>query len=85
MGKVLLRSLLWGLIGAVLLPIMLLVPIAILYFAAPICGRPGDSGGCEMGLASIFLSGIPVGAIVLFLFTLVRGAIRLDRRQPPVG
>ena len=40
------------------------------------CGTAGDSGGCEMGIfAAVIASALP-GAIVFFLFVLVRGLVR---------
>jgi hypothetical protein len=84
MGRVFLKALLWSLGGAVILPLILLVPAIGIYAFTSACGRPGDSGGCEMGLASIVMAGVPAGAILFFLVTLIRGAMRLDRNAPPV-
>lgn len=58
-------SLAYGLIGLILTPIVVFfLVIALAYTFDPRCGSPGDSGGCEMGAATIaFLSIIPGFAI----------------------
>ncbi len=79
MYKLILQSLLWGLAGAVILP---LSGVVLLYIAGTFLeffgaqAASGGSGGFEMGLASIFLLLIPAGALSFFLVTLFRGVRR---------
>ena len=81
MGRLVLRALGWGLIGFFVVPIAVLVIGMIVYQFDSRCGLPGDSGGCEMGIfAAVIASALP-GAIVFFLFVLVRGLVR----PPPAG
>lgn len=48
------RALIYGLIGFICLPIITALLVLILgYLFDPRCGTPGDSGGCEMGAATI--------------------------------
>lgn len=79
MFKLILQSILWGLAGALLLPlsgIMLLIIAGTFLELFGVQGPSGGSGGFEMGLASIFLSLIPAGALSFSLVTLFRGVRR---------
>ena len=55
----------FGLLGLIVTPIVVVIIVLTLaYQFDPHCGRPGDSGGCEMGAASIgFVSALPGMAI----------------------
>jgi hypothetical protein len=83
MYKLILQSLLWGLAGALIVPlsgIFLLMVAGTLFEFFGVQRASGGSGGFEMGLASIFLLLIPSGALSFFLVTLFRGVRR--RRVP---
>jgi hypothetical protein len=58
--------------GAVALPLAAIVFVIVIYATDSRCGSPGDSGGCEMGLAIVVLGAIPVGAGIGFLVGLRR-------------
>jgi hypothetical protein len=78
-GAVVLRALGWGVVGLFVVPLVVFAIMAVIYQFDSRCGTPGDSGGCEMGMAvAIFASALP-GAIAFFLFVLIRG---LARRKP---
>ncbi len=83
LARVLGRAALWALAWSLLAPLAALVPIVVLYATNSVCGTPGDSGGCEMGLASIVMALVPTGFALGFLATLVSGLLRL-RPAPPV-
>lgn len=69
-----------GLVGLFVVPLAVLGIMTMVYQLDSRCGSPGDSGSCEMGVAvAIFASALP-GAIVFFLFVLIRD---LNRRPPP--
>lgn len=79
MPKIILRSVLWALAGAFLLPLSGVVLLMITGTFLELFGvqaATGGSGGFEMGLASLFLMLIPAGAISFFLVTLWRGVRR---------
>ena len=67
------KVLAFGLLGLIVTPIV----VAILFLTAahildPRCGTPGDSGGCEMGAASIgFYSALP-GLVLGVAFALIQ-------------
>jgi hypothetical protein len=48
----------------------------MLNFFNSVCGTPGDSGGCEMGLATATVASALPGAAVGFVVNLVRGLRR---------
>ena len=52
----------YALAGAVVLPLVLLIPMIVIYMVDSRCGTPGDSGGCEMGIAALMIGAVPVGA-----------------------
>lgn len=62
-----------ALLGAILIPILTLLGMLLLTAFDPVCGTPGDSGGCAMGVASIVLGAVPVGAGLGLLFGIYRG------------
>lgn len=65
MVRIVLRTLALAVVGMVLAPIATMIAVlALSYMLDPRCGTPGDSGGCEMGAASVALMAIPVGLIL---------------------
>ena len=62
----------YGLVGMIATPVaMFFIVLIAAHTFDPRCGTPGDSGGCEMGAASIaifsMLPGLAIGiAIALF-------------------
>lgn len=82
------KSLLMGLVGLVATPIVVFfVVLTLAHLLDSRCGTPGDSGGCEMGAASIALASAIPGAIALFLFTLIRGLAKRKQESalPPAA
>lgn len=79
MGGLILRSILWGMLGAVVVPILGGILLFTATRADPRCGTPGDSGGCEMGLAAAVIMLIPAGAIGFALVAFIRGYRRLGQ------
>ena len=78
------KSLLMGVVGLVATPIVVFfVVLTLSHLLDPRCGTPGDSGGCEMGSASIAIASAIPGAIALFLFTLIRGLAKQRREAAP--
>jgi hypothetical protein len=67
-------SIAYGITGFILTPIVVFfLIIALAYTFDPRCGSPGDSGGCEMGAATIaFASTIP-GFVIGVGIALYRG------------
>lgn len=76
------RILGFGLLGLVVTPIVVTMAVLVLaHTFDPSCGRPGDSGGCEMGAVSIgVLSALP-GLAIGVAFALYRHFRK--RRTPP--
>lgn len=82
------KSLLMGLVGLVATPIVVFfVVLTLAHLLDSRCGTPGDSGGCEMGSATIAIASAIPGAIALFLFTLIRGLAKRkqDSGPPPIS
>jgi hypothetical protein len=77
------RALLWGAGWSLLAPLVALVTIIAIYALDSRCGTPGDSGGCEMGMASVLIGLVPTGFALGFLVTLFRGILRLRRARAP--
>lgn len=72
----------WTLIGAIITPIVtFLLVLAALRFDSS-CGAPGDSGGCDMDLASLTILSVLPGAALGLLFALTRGWWSAWRRTP---
>lgn len=63
----------FGLLGSIVTPIVVVIIVLTLaYRFDPGCGSPGDSGGCEMGAASLgFASALP-GLAIGVAFALYR-------------
>lgn len=68
----------YALAGGVVLPLAVLAVMLVVYAMDSRCGTPGDSGGCEMGIAVLVLSASPVGAAL----GLIVGIVRSLRRPP---
>jgi hypothetical protein len=83
LARLLGRALLWGAAWSLLAPLAGLVPMIAIYIADTRCGTPGDSGGCEMGMASVLIGLVPTGFALGFLVTLIRGILRLRRAGDP--
>ncbi|MDP1748335.1 MAG: hypothetical protein Q8L22_02675 [Reyranella sp.] len=68
------RSFAFGLAGLIVAPVaMFFIVLTAAHVFDPRCGTPGDSGGCEMGAASIaILSALP-GLAVGVAFALIQG------------
>lgn len=66
----------YALAGGVVLPLVVLAVMLVVYAMDSRCGSPGDSGGCEMGIAMLVLSASPVGAAL----GLVAGIVRSIRK-----
>jgi hypothetical protein len=82
-GKAVSKIIGTALLGAVLAPLIAFVPSMAIYILDWRCGTPGDSGGCEMGIAVNLLAAIPVGAALGFLYGLWR--VWRPRRKTPLG
>ncbi len=67
------KGLLWALGGFFIAPVTVFVLVLIMNAFDPVCGTPGDSGGCEMGLAMVSIGSILPGAIIGFALGLWRG------------
>lgn len=63
----------FGLLGLIVTPIVVAITVLTLaHLFDPSCGTPGDSGGCEMGAASMgFVSALP-GLAIGVAFALYR-------------
>lgn len=83
---VVVKSLLMGLVGLVATPIVVFfVVLTLAHIFDSRCGTPGDSGGCEMGAATIAIASAIPGAVALFLFTLIRGLAKRKQETPPAS
>jgi hypothetical protein len=74
------KALLGAVIGFVAAPVLVFALVLVLNFFDKVCGTPGDSGGCEMGLATATIASALPGAGIGFIVNLVRGLRR--RRRP---
>lgn len=76
-------SLVFGLLGMVVLPIVVFFGVLIgAYALDPRCGTPGDSGGCEMGAAVVGFAAAGPGLAIGVALALWRH-YRLLRREKP--
>jgi hypothetical protein len=73
MGIILGRALGYLLLGAIAVPLAVLAFGIVEYMTDSRCGSPGDSGGCEMGIATMVMSAVPLGAILGLAFGIWRG------------
>jgi hypothetical protein len=69
------------LVGAFIVPIAVFVVILILEHFNPVCGTPGDSGGCEMGLASATIMAVVPGVLLGIVVGFMLG-LRGSRQKP---
>ncbi len=68
------RTLAFGLVGMVVAPVAMFFSVLIAaHTFDPRCGTPGDSGGCEMGAASIAILSMLPGLAIGVAFALVQG------------
>jgi hypothetical protein len=81
LGGILLRSLGWGAVGLFAVPVAALLMMMVVYQLDPRCGTAGDSGGCEMGIFVVVLASALPGAVIFFLFVLIRGISRRGRKN----
>ncbi|MCV0393991.1 MAG: hypothetical protein K5872_20005 [Rhizobiaceae bacterium] len=83
MAWIVVRSFLFGLLGLVLLPVATFALVLFLgYTFDPRCGTAGDSGGCEMGAASLGFAAVLPGFLIGFGLSLWRG---LSKARPPAA
>jgi hypothetical protein len=75
-GRLIGKALLGALVGFFAAPVAVFVLVLILNSFNSVCGTPGDSGGCEMGLAAAVIASALPGAAVGFIVNLVRGLRR---------
>jgi hypothetical protein len=75
--EVLGRALLWGLLFALMAPLVTFVVVLSLQYFNQACGTPADSGGCAIGVVSATILLIAPGAVVGFLIAMVHGIVRL--------
>jgi hypothetical protein len=73
MGIILGRAIGYLFLGAIVVPLVVLAIGIVEYMTDSRCGSPGDSGGCEMGIASVVMSAVPLGAILGLAFGIWRG------------
>jgi hypothetical protein len=76
------KALLWALGGFFLAPVTMFVVGMILNSFNPVCGTPGDSGGCEMGLAVMAIGSVVPGALIGFGLGLWRGLLQRKQTSP---
>lgn len=79
MGRLLLHALGWGVVGLFVVPLVVLLLMIVLYATSSVCGTPGDSGGCEMGMAIVLIGSVLPGFGLFFLVALARGLMRGTR------
>jgi hypothetical protein len=60
-------------VGAFLGPLVILLIGIVMYKLDSRCGLPSDSGGCEMGIFAGMVMAIIPGAVVGYLYGVVRG------------
>lgn len=78
------RALIFGLVGLIGLPIVTtLVSLALFHLFDPRCGTPGDSGGCEMGAASLGIAAALPGFALGVALTFFQAWRRQRRGQDP--
>jgi hypothetical protein len=82
MAWILLRAFLFGLIGLVVVPVAIFALVLGTGYAFDSrCGTPGDSGGCEMGAASVAMASAIPSFALFFLIAVVRAVGRRKRVQ----
>ena len=79
-----LRILGFGLLGLIVTPIVVgITGLVLAYSVDSRCGTPGDSGGCEMGIASLAIASALPGLAIGVAFALYRH-FRKKRTTPAV-
>ena len=73
MLRVILIAIGWGLAGFVALPVVVFAVLLVFVAFDPVCGSPGDSGGCYMGLAAITIGAAPIGFAAAAIVALIHG------------
>ncbi len=66
------KALLGAVLGFIAVPIGVFVLVLIFNYFNAVCGTPGDSGGCEMGLAAAVVASALPGAAIGFVINLIR-------------
>ena len=80
MAWLIIRSILFGLLGLVVTPILTaILVLGLAYTFDSRCGTPGDSGGCEMGAFSVALAMALPGFAIGFFASLIPGLRRRNR------
>jgi hypothetical protein len=78
------RILGFGLLGLIVTPIVVgITGLVLAYSLDSRCGTPGDSGGCEMGIASLAIASALPGLAIGVAFALYR-YFRKKRTTPVV-
>lgn len=72
-GKIIGKALIGALTGFFAAPVVAFIVVLALNFFNPVCGTPGDSGGCEMGLATVVVGSALPGAAIGFIVNGIRG------------
>ncbi len=68
--------------GAFIVPVAVFIVVLIAERFDPVCGTPGDSGGCEMGLASDTIMAVPLGMLLGIVIGLVLALRRSSGPKP---
>ena len=74
MLRLIVRAFAFGLAGLIVVPVaMFFIVLTAAHLLDPRCGTPGDSGGCEMGTASIAVFSALPGLAIGVAFALIQG------------
>ncbi|MEI7872086.1 MAG: hypothetical protein WCK95_08200 [Alphaproteobacteria bacterium] len=74
MLRLIVRAFAFGLAGLIVVPVaMFFIVLTAAHLLDPRCGTPGDSGGCEMGAASIAVFSALPGLAIGVAFALIQG------------
>ncbi len=77
MWSIVLRAVLFGVLGMIVTPVLVMIlGLTLAYSLDSRCGKPGDSGGCEMGVGSLAFVSIIPGALAGAGFGAWRGMRR---------
>jgi hypothetical protein len=68
--------------AAIIVPIIVFVVVLIAERFDPVCGTPGDSGGCEMGLAADTIMAVIPGILLGIVVGVVLGLRSSSRPEP---
>jgi len=72
--RLIVRAFAFGLAGLIVVPVaMFFIVLTAAHLLDPRCGTPGDSGGCEMGAASIAVFSALPGLAIGVAFALIQG------------